>query len=111
MKEDLQNNVTNYVRAHNGKEFEIILTISNTGNDIVREHLTFNDVTPFIGKDYAYLLATQNNGSTSNVSIFNFEGVLLNTFEMKTQSITPNHKVYDNCVIIKISDQVILMSR
>lgn len=111
LEEDEENNVINYKRGHNGQEYETILTISNSGNDIIRENLSYTDVTPFVGKDYAYLLATQNKGSVSDISIFNFEGTKLLTLETTTQSFTPLHEVYDDHVIIKISDLVILLNR
>lgn len=111
VKEDSENNVVNYYRGNKGQEYEVILTISNSDSDTIKENLSFNNVSTFIGSDYAYMLAIKNNGSMSTYSIFNFDGIQLFTFEMATQSVTPVHTSYDNHVVIKIADHVILLDK
>lgn len=109
LEEDSENNTLNYIRANNGQEFDTVLTLSNSGSDTIKEELSFTNVNTFIDKGYAYMLATQNNGSNSTYSIFNFEGTLLTSFEMATQMVTPLHFVMDDTVIIKIADNTILL--
>lgn len=111
LENDTENNVVNYKRGNLGEEYDIVLTLSNSGSDTIKETLNYTNVTTFIGDGYAYMLATKNEGSNSTYSIFNFEGTQLFTFEMASQSVTPTHVVYDDNVVIKISDYTILLDR
>lgn len=111
IQESEDSSTITYKRGNNGKEFEKLLTLSTTDNDTMVDNLSFNDITPFIGSDYAYLLATKTNGSNSEYTIFNFSGFALYTFQMASQYVTPVHASYDDNLIIKISDYTILLNK
>jgi hypothetical protein len=81
--------------------------LSNT-ND---QNTTFNDITSFIGNDYAYLLTSKNNGSTTTYKIYNFDGQALCSFDLPAQSISPSHFSLDNHVIIRIGSISILLNK
>lgn len=108
---NLENNTSNYKRGSNGEEFEIIYTLSNNGTFTIKESLSFNSINTFIGNGYSYILATNIEGSDTKYSVFNFDGTLLHTFTLPTQSITPGHIVYDDYVVVKMSSHTFVLDR